>query len=394
MVHPRLLPLAFVRLLPLLPVLLLAACAKDPDYDNPDEEPVDPGPVDWPRGFRVVGNQIHDHAGAPVVLHGVNRSGSEYRCVQSGGFFEGPADEASVAIFKSWRNVNAVRVPLNESCWLGINGAPARFAGESYKLAIQRYVALLHKHDLIPILELHWVGPGTTLATRLQPMPDADHALAFWSDVAAWFRDDDAVLFEAFNEPFPDRNRDSDAGWQCWRDGCTANLSVPSGTPMATYQAAGMQAIVDAIRAAGARHVVLLGGLQYSNALSQWLTFKPADPLGNLAAAWHVYNFNACVSAACWDGAPAGVAAMVPLAVTEFGQNDCAGGFVTSLMTWLDAHGGGYLAWSWNAYGACTPASGSNPNSGQPWSLVTSYQSGAPNGGYAQAVHDHIANLR
>lgn len=378
-------------LLALASLLLVAACAKDPDYDNP-LDPVDPGPVDWPRGFQVVGNQIQDHAGNQVVLRGINRSGSEYACVQGNGFFDGPFNEASVALIKSWRNVNAVRVPLNESCWLGINGVGERYSGENYKLAIKAYVTTLHKYDLIPILDLHWVGPGTTLATRLQPMPDADHALDFWRDVATWFGDDDAVVFEAFNEPFPDRNRNTDVGWQCWRDGCVANLSVGSGGTPATYQAAGMQAIVNAIRDAGAGHVILLGGLQYSNALSQWLTYKPTDPLNNLGAAWHVYNFNACVAESCWNDAPAGVAAAVPLVVTEFGQNDCAGSFVTTLMRWLDTQHSGYLAWSWNAYGPCVPAQGGN-NSGQPWSLITSYGTPTPNGGYAQAVHDHLAGL-
>jgi endoglucanase len=377
----------------LVPALLLAACAADPNYEDP-LTPIDPGPVDWPRGLHVVGNQIHDHAGNPVVLHGINRSGSEYACVSNAGFFDGPSNDSSVSAIKSWRNVNAVRIPLNESCWLGINGVSERFSGESYKLAIKAYVALLHKHDLIPILELHWVGPGTMLADDLLPLPDADHALVFWADVAATFRDDDAVVFEAFNEPYPDRNRDSDAGWLCWRDGCVANLRVPAGEAASTYQGVGMQSIVTAIRDAGSSHVILLGGLQYSNALSQWLTYKPTDPLNNLGAAWHVYNFNACVADTCWNAAPAGVAAMVPLVVTEFGQNDCSGGFVTSLMTWLDGKSSGYLAWSWNAYGACQAATPPDPNSGKPWSLITGHFTGTPNGGYAQAVHDHIANLQ
>ena len=376
----------------LLPLLLVAACAKDPVYEDP-LMPVDAGPVDWPRGLHVVGNQIQDHAGTPVVLRGVNRSGSEYACVQNVGFFDGPSNDSSVSMFKSWRNVNAVRIPLNETCWLGINGVNERYSGEGYKTAIKTYVTLLHRYDLIPILELHWVGPGTTVASRLQPLPDADHALAFWADVAATFRDDDAVVFEAFNEPFPDRNRDSETGWLCWRDGCVANQSVGSGGTATTYQAAGMQSIVNAIRDAGSEHVILLGGLQYSNTLSQWLAYKPTDPLNNLGAAWHVYNFNSCVGEKCWNDAPAGVAAMVPLVVTEFGQNDCAGGFVTSLMTWLDGKNSGYLAWSWNAYGACMPATPPNNNSGQPWSLITSFNAGLPNGGYAQAVHDHIASL-
>ena len=148
-----------------------------------------------------------------------------------------------------------------------------------------------------------------------------------------------------------------------------------------------MQAMVDAIRGTGSTHVILLGGIQYSNALTQWLAHKPTDPLGQLGAAWHLYNFNACVSAACWDVAPAAVAAAVPLVATEIGQDDCMGGFITPLMQWLDAHGAGYLAWSWNADGACMTAGGPVAT----WSLITNFTTGAPNGGYAQAFYDHVA---
>jgi hypothetical protein len=152
-----------------------------------------------------------------------------------------------------------------------------------------------------------------------------------------------------------------------------------------------MQAIVDAIRGAGSTHVVLLGGIQYSNALAQWLAYEPVDPTGNLGAAWHLYNFNACVSADCWDGAPAAVAAAVPLVATEIGEDDCLGGFITPLMDWLDGHGTGYLAWSWNAFSACMAAPMPG-RGGKPWSLITDYASGTPNGGFAQAFHDHVAS--
>src|SRR5204862_8098937 len=109
---------------------LVGACAKDPVYDTPPPPldgglppPPDPGPPDWPRGLHVVGNQIQDGAGATIVLHGVNRSGTEYKCVQSGSsFFDGPSTDASVQAITTWPRVNTVRVPLNESCWLGING--------------------------------------------------------------------------------------------------------------------------------------------------------------------------------------------------------------------------------------------------------------------------------
>jgi hypothetical protein len=379
---------------------LAAGCAKDPDYTKPKPPEgtapaPDPGPKDWPHGLHVVGNRIEDAAGSTVIMRGVNRSGTEYRCVQAGPtFFDGPSTESSVMAIKSWPNVNTVRVPLNESCWLGINGAPEDYAGAYYKNAIYNYVQWLHKYDLIPILELHWVGPGEQKAERQQPMLDADHAPTFWADVATTFLDDDGVVLEPYNEPFPDGNKDSDAAWACWRDGCAASQYPLGGnTPTGTYQAAGMQSIVDAIRATGSTHIILLGGVQYSNALTQWLAHKPNDPLGQLGAAWHLYQFNACVTPACWDAAPAAVAAAVPLVATEIGEDDCMGVFVSPLMQWLDAHGAGYLAWAWNAGTACVPAPMPGRGGGRPWAIVSSYATGAPNGGYAQAFYDHLGGL-
>src|SRR2546422_3166294 len=51
-------------------------------------------------------------------LRGVNRSGTEYACAQGWGMFDGPSDSASVQAIASWK-ANVVRVPLNETCWLG-----------------------------------------------------------------------------------------------------------------------------------------------------------------------------------------------------------------------------------------------------------------------------------
>ena len=343
-----------------------------------------------PTGLHAVGNHIEDATGQTIVLHGVNRSGTEYKCIQSGGIFDGPSTDASVQAIAAWK-VNAVRVPLNESCWLALNGSPAAYSGANYKAAIQAYVDVLHSHRLVPILDLHWVGPGTTQAKREQPMPDADHAAAFWTDVAQTFLDDTGVVFEPYNEPFPDSNRDSDAGWTCWRDGCTANEAVAQGATATTYQATGLQALVTAIRTTTAQHLVLLGGVQYSNALTQWLKYKPDDPLNNLGAAWHIYSNNACRDETCWDAAPSDVAAMFPIVATEIGESDCMGTFITPLMQWLDGKGVGYLAWSWDAFGACTPTT--MTQKGQPWSLVTDYTTGTPNGAFAQAYHDHVMGL-
>lgn len=37
--------------------------------------------------------------------------------------------------------------------------------------------------------------------------------------MAQTFKNNSAVIFDVFNEPYPDNNQDTDAGWECWRDG-------------------------------------------------------------------------------------------------------------------------------------------------------------------------------
>jgi len=68
--------------------------------------------------LHMSGNRLVDRMGRRVVLHGVDRSGGEYACVQGWGIWDGPMNQASVSAMKAWR-VTAVRVPLNEACWNG-----------------------------------------------------------------------------------------------------------------------------------------------------------------------------------------------------------------------------------------------------------------------------------
>ena len=139
------------------------------------------------------------------------------------------------------------------------------------------------------------------------------------------------AVFDLFDEPCQDRAdaRATDAR-RCWRDGGTC--------PGVSYEVAGMQDLVDAVRGAGAKNVVMAGGFAYSNDLSQWLAYKPADPAGNLAAAYHVDNFNACVSAGCWNSTLAPVAAQVPLVAGEIGEDICSHSFTDQVMKWFDDH--------------------------------------------------------
>jgi hypothetical protein len=345
-------------------------------------EDLTPPTNDYPQGLRVAGNRIVDRHGTDIVLRGINRSGTEYACIQGSGIFDGPDDEDSVRAMTTW-NINAVRVPLNETCWLGINGAPSSSSGDEYKKAIRRYVNLLHTYELIPILELHWAAPGEERATGQRPMPNVDHSPAFWADVAATFNDDSGVIFDPYNEPFlyqfGGNETCGEEAWNCWRDGCTISQQGSS-----SYEAAGMQALVSAIRETQSQHVILLGGLDWSNCFDGFLSHLPEDPIGNLGASWHIYNFNLCNHEGCWDGAPREVADSVPLVATELGQDNCQGEWVKGLMEWLDESRSGYLAWQWNK-GPCV--AGERTTS---LFLIQDYENVTPVSGYAQTIHDHF----
>ncbi len=304
--------------------------------------------------MRVQGNQLVDSAGHALRLRGVNRSGTEYACAQGWGIFDGPSDSASLQAIRSW-GANVVRVPLNETCWLSINGVNPAYSGSNYRRAISDFVGLLNRSGLLVILELHWSAADTAKALGQAAMPNRDHTPEFWYQVAAAYKGNNHVVFDLFNEPFPDDNSDTPEAWRCWRDGGTCRGM--------TFQAAGMQQLVDTVRSTGASNVIMLGGVQYSSRLSSWLAYRPTDPLGNLAASWHIYNFSWCNTQTCWDGDAAPVAQQVPLVLGELGQDNFAtsgNGFVNSLMDWMDARQGSYLAWVWDVWGS-------------PLDLITSY---------------------
>lgn len=295
-------------------------------------------------GLRAVGDQIVGAGGEPIRLRGVNRSGSEYACAQGWGIFDGPVDDAAIDAIAGW-NANAIRIPLNESCWRGHPGLSPEWSGEAYRGAIEELVDRLSARGLVSVLELHWAEPGEGVAMGQRPMPNRDHSPQMWREVAARFAGDAAtVVFEPYNEPYPDGNSDTEAAWTCWRDG--------GSCPGADYQVAGMQELVGAIRGAGADNLILLGGVQYSNSLWRWREFLPEDPAGNLAAAWHIYNFNWYTDAATWSEMVADLGE-VPIVATEMGEDDCSG-FIDGVADWLDARGQSYLGWVWNTWGeAC-----------------------------------------
>lgn len=327
------------------------ACNTDTE-PAPDPTDPPPGPGDGtPPALRVSGNKLVDAGGTTRRLLGVNRSGGEFMCVQGRGIFDGPVDDASVKAIADWK-ANTVRIPLNEECWLGLANINPAYAGANYINAVKDLVAKVKAHGMTPVVELHWTygqytgnsaGCTDVHASCQKPMPDMQYTPSFWASVANTFKSDPTVVLDLFNEPYPDRaTTTTTQAWQCWRDG--------GSCPGIGYEVAGMQDLVDSVRGTGATNLILAGGITWSNDLSQWLTYKPTDPAGNLAAAWHVYNFNACSNESCWNSTLAPVAAQVPLVAGEIGENTCSHGFIDQVMKWFDARGLSYLGWTWNTW--------------------------------------------
>jgi endoglucanase len=289
----------------------------------------------------VKGNRLVDGKGDTVRLLGVNRPGLEYECVQGSGFFDGPTDPAAIAVMKRW-HINVVRVPLNESCWLGNESVDDGLSGGAYREAVRGFVERLEQAGLYVILDLQWSAPGENVATGIIPMP-SEHAPEFWREVATEYVDDRSVIFDLYNEPH-------DIDWACWASGCEV-----SDRYFGTYRTVGMRELVEAVRSTGARQPIMLGGLEWARNLSAWLEYRPPDPAHALVASNHTYEepdpcYGACRDAVRWT------AKKVPVVTGEIGEDDCNHDYISNYMRWADRYGISYLGWAWYLKTECKPS--------------------------------------
>jgi hypothetical protein len=331
--------------------------------------------------LHVSGNRLVDASNTPLVLRGADVSGTEFVCAQNYTADPyGGAPLASVATFEAMHawNINVIRLPLNEDCWLGINGVEV--GGGAYQSAIEAEVSAAHEAGLFVIIDLHWTAPGSQRALSQNPEPDADHSPAFWTSVASTFASDPGLIFDLFNEPYDYWGTDPDP-WNGWLNGDVQTQYVTGGSPYqvtAQWKTAGMQQLVTAVRAAGASQPILVNGLDWANDDSGWLTHVPSDPLGQLIAGAHIYPGEACDTVSCWSGIFPGIGEKYPVLIGETG--DSSAGPVTFLPTFLayaDPQGWNYLAWTWN-----------------PWQdssniLVTDW-AGTPTAGQGAAWRSHV----
>lgn len=254
----------------------------------------------------VRGNRLIDATGNIVQLRGVSFSGFEFVAIggwsptdPSGGQAGQPNGPKWSAV-KAW-HANTVRFTLNETSWLGLtcvdtdgvsrNGDP----GGNYRSAIATQVTQATTAGLYVIIELHWAAPGNTCPMVQTQMANAEHSIDFWTSVATTFKSNSAVLFALYNEPFFYGLSAPQDEWSALMKGGTINYyPATSGTHNykninVAWTSAGMQGMLDAVRATGATNVVLIGGVEFGNSMSNWLTNMPHDSLNQIAAAWHPY---------------------------------------------------------------------------------------------------------
>jgi len=224
---------------------------------------------------------------------------------------------------------NAVRIPLNEHCWLGINQVAV--GGEAYRAEVEKLVDSMLDQGLIVVLDLLWSLKGPAQARFQEPLPNKDHSTAFWESVASRFKSREDVVFDLFSQPFPNYlNGNTTLAWECFRDG-----GPMRGLDM---DAAGMQSVLDAVRRTGATNVVMVAGVSYGSDLSRWLQYAPVDPLGQLMASVHLFNYNECSTEECWDRTLLPVIRKVPLIVAEYGVNDCASDHMRRVTAWISSN--------------------------------------------------------
>lgn len=341
-----------------------------------------------PSTLHVSGNHFEDN-GKTVRLIGFDRPGSEYMCISGGAIFDGATTLANVQLMQTWTGFNTIRLPLNETCWLGINGLKPAVSGTTYINAVATYVSLLRSNGIYVILDLHWNAPGTYVGKTQLPMADADHSIDFWTAVANQFKGDLGVIFDLYNEPHLDAVGSLTGGtaWDCWLNGnCTVTpRTTGNEQQVGEYAIAGMQEMLTAVRGAGAQNVVLIGGNNWAGDVTQWVANAPTDPTGNLAVSAHAYNFAYCRDTTC-ETTLATIAANTPIVIGELGENDCDSTFIGPFMDWADGVGVSYLAWSWG-----------NENCSTGPSITTDNVHGLPSGtapnGFGVYFKNHIASL-
>jgi len=274
----------------------------------PKPEPVIPSvsiaptnPASLPKELHVSGNQLQTKDGKPVWLQGLCIDSLEWA---AGG--EKILISVPVAI-DQWKS-NVIRLPVREHFWFG--RGPWQKKGDgglTYRKLVDDAIEAAASRGAYVALDLHRFGA---------PMAKD---LEFWKDAAIRYKNHPAVLFELFNEAHG-------ISWKIWRDGGSIKSAANKNTDVNAAEnkeeddedmSVGMQALIDAIRASGARNVVIAGGLDWGYDLSGVVTefaLKERDGGNGIMYSSHIYPWKKD-----WQGKTLDAAVKHPVFIGEVG---------------------------------------------------------------------------
>jgi aryl-phospho-beta-D-glucosidase BglC (GH1 family) len=265
-------------------------------------------PPGMPLPLKVVGTKVLNSRGEPVRLCGVNCASMEWT---SNG--EGHILQTVNTAIRDW-HVNHVRLPLAQDRWFG-KAPEQKDEGKAYRALVKQVVDLCASQGVYIILDLHWSDTGQWGKNIGQhSMPD-ENSLAFWRDMAPVYANHPAVIYDLYNEPH-------DVTWDIWLGGgkVTDRPNNRRGGPPQSYEAVGMQKLLSTVRTAGAKNVIIAGGLDWAYDLSGILDGRQLkDPDGNgVIYANHAYN-NKGHGVEVWIARMEKATATLPVIVSEFG---------------------------------------------------------------------------
>ncbi len=274
----------------------------------PKPEPVIPSatvtaatPAALPQALRVAGPQLLTKDGKPVWLQGLCVDSLEWAA-------SGEKILTSIPVATEQWKANIIRLPVREHFWFG--RGPWQKKGEggmAYRKLVDAAIEAAAARGAYVALDLHRFGA---------PMAKD---VEFWKDAAIRYKNHPAVLFELFNEPHG-------ISWKIWRDGGSLKSAANKNTDVNAAENAeqdegeistGMQALLDAIRATGARNIVIAGGLDWGYDLSGVVKDFPLQEReggSGIVYSSHIYPWKKD-----WQGKTLDAAAKYPVFIGEVG---------------------------------------------------------------------------
>lgn len=292
------------RLVPVAAAPLLAARAVAEEEERRSlVTPEAPQRAKWPSVLHVQGNQILNSKNEPVWLQGINVVSLEFSLKGE------KVLKSTLVAIDEWQ-ANCIRLPVKEEYWFG-RASGQKDGGAEYRQLVDQVITLVANRGKYVVLDLH----------RFRA-PTAAH-VEFWKDAATKYCEHPAVLFDLFNEPHG-------TTWEVWRDGGFVAEEKKSAdedaflTPEERakkklgFESVGMQRLIDTVRDAGAKNIVIVGGLDWAYDLSGIAKgFAVSDRGGNgIVYSTHIYPWKRD-----WSGKVLLIAEKYPIFVGEVGAD-------------------------------------------------------------------------